>query len=241
MNHVRNHSTQGFTLIELMLAMTFISVLLLAIAMTIIQIGTIYNKGMTVKEINQSGRAISSDVSRTAAAAAGLNLATDMRTNAVGGRLCFASYSYVWNYQFAVELERDGVSQPGLNVYEGSTKELHLVKVPDPAKIYCSMNSTGGYLYAGIRTVDAPSVQELLPSGDATIGINQFTIPSTTRVSDGTTKQSLYTLLFAIGSGRTSAMTTNRLACLPPGTPGSDLTYCNVQQFGLVLKTGSRV
>ena len=69
---------RGFTLIELMLAMTFISVLLLAIAMTIIQIGNIYNKGTTVKEINQAARAIADDVSRSASAASALNIDTDL-------------------------------------------------------------------------------------------------------------------------------------------------------------------
>lgn len=241
MNHVHKQSTQGFTLIELMLAMTFISVLLLAIAMTIIQIGTIYNKGMTVKEINQSGRFIATDVSRTATAAPQLDLTTDMRTNAVGGRLCFASYTYIWNYQFAVELAKDGVPQTGLNVYDGSAKEVHLVKVPDPAKIYCALNGTGGYLYAGIRALDAPKVQELLPSGDSTIGVNRFEIPTATRITDPTTRQNLYTLLYTIGSGKTAAMTPDRSDCLPPGVAGSDLTYCSVQQFGLVLKTGNRV
>ena len=55
----------GFTLIELMLAMTFISVLLLAIAMTIIQIGTIYNRGVTLKEVSQAARSISDELNRS--------------------------------------------------------------------------------------------------------------------------------------------------------------------------------
>lgn len=48
----------GFTLIELMLAMAFVSVLLLAIATIAIQAGKLYNRGLTLKSINQSGREI---------------------------------------------------------------------------------------------------------------------------------------------------------------------------------------
>ena len=97
MNHV-DKTHKGFTLIELMLAMTFISVLLLAIAMTIIQVGAIYNKGVALKDINQSGRGISDDISRTVAASEAFSLTTDYVTGTDGGRVCLGSYSYIWNY-----------------------------------------------------------------------------------------------------------------------------------------------
>ena len=63
MNHV--DKTKGFTLIELMLSMTFISILLVAIAVTIIQISNVYNRGITLKEVNQAGRSLSNELQRS--------------------------------------------------------------------------------------------------------------------------------------------------------------------------------
>jgi prepilin-type N-terminal cleavage/methylation domain-containing protein len=74
MNHAKK---QGFTLIELMLAMAFIAMLLLAIALIILQISTIYNRGLTIKEAVQASSAISSDLSQDIAAAPTFSLAAN--------------------------------------------------------------------------------------------------------------------------------------------------------------------
>lgn len=230
-------SSQGFTLIELVLAMAFISVLLLAIAMTIIQVGTIYNRGMTLKEINQSGRAISDDVKRTANASESIVLANDYVTTTAGGRICFGTYSYIWNT--AVALERNDANL--VNYESNASKVVRFAKVSDTAKLYCSKNASGGLVYRSIRALDNDKVQELLPPGDHTIGINQFDIPTISLVHDTATTQTLATLQFTLGSGRTSAMNSTQSACLPPTDLNSDLVYCTVQQFTLVLRTGNRV
>lgn len=240
MNHVANPITRrsdGFTLIELMLAMTFIAVLLLTIALTIIQIATIYNKGVTLKEVNQSARSINDDITRTASSAVALNLTNDLRTNSAGGRLCFGNFSYIWNTTQALS-----ANDANLNKYEGDpNREVHLVKVPDSAKIYCSIDSSNALAYQAIRAVDVSKAQELLPSGDHKLGLNQFSLPTNSVVADPTTNQSLYTLMFTIGSGKISAMNADQSACLGPDNLDSDLTYCTVEQFTIVLRTGNKV
>ncbi len=244
MNHVvkRTRQTQpisGFTLIELMLSMTFLAILLLAIAMTIIQIGTIYNKGIVVKEINQIGRLIGDDVKRTSAAAASINLTTDYVPSTAGGRFCLGEFSYIWNTTVAIEN-----NDPNLTTYEGSSivaRPLHFVKLPDSPKDYCKKEvSTGGLLFEEIRAADISETQELIPSGDHSLGINKFSIPVTTFVTDDTIQQSVYTLNYTIGSGLTRTMTTDQSACLGPGQANADLEYCAVEQFSIVLRTGSR-
>jgi prepilin-type N-terminal cleavage/methylation domain-containing protein len=55
---------KGFTLIELMLAMSFISVLLLSIAMVGIQAGKMYSRGIVLRDVNQAGRDISDTIRR---------------------------------------------------------------------------------------------------------------------------------------------------------------------------------
>lgn len=236
MNHVAKQS-KGFTLIELMLAMTFISVLLLAIAMTIIQIGTIYNKGTMLKDINQAGRSISDDVQRTAASSLGVSLTNDYVTNSGGGRLCFGTYSYIWNTAYALD-HNDG----NLTKYQSNPNSpIHFVKVPDVAKIYCAKTSGGVLTYRTIRAADTAAAQELLPAGDHTLSLTQFVLPANQTTNDTTTGQYLYNLQYAIGSGSTNAMTANQLGCIPPGQANSDINYCSVQQFSLVLITGNKV
>ena len=235
MNHVVKR-TQGFTLIELMLAMTFIAILLLGIAMTIIQIGNIYNKGITVKEINQAGRSIGDDVKRTTAAAPSINLVTDYATNSAGGRFCAGNYSYIWNTAKALEN-----NDANLTTYQSTpSKQVHFVKVPDTSKIYCAKTGAG-FTYRSIRALDTNLAQELLATGDHTLGINEFNLPLTNAVTDVTTGETIYTLNYTIGSGATSAMDSTQSACLDPSQPNSNLTYCTVQQFTLVLRTGNRV
>lgn len=237
MNHVHNQRNTGFTLIELMLAMTFISVLLLAIALSIIQIGNIYNKGITIKEINQASRAIADDLSRSASEAQALTLPDNLRSNAVSGRLCFGNYSYIWNTTEGIEQK-----SPNLMRYEDdNAKELRLVKIADSSKIYCAVDSNNVLVHSRIRAVDADRAQELLPGGDHKLGVNALTLPVESRVVDGTTKQSMYTLYFTLGSGKVQAMTDDRTACRGPNDPASDLIYCSVQQFTLVIRTGNRV
>lgn len=248
MNHVAKR-TEGFTLIELSLAMTFISVLLLAIAMTIIQVGTIYNKGTILKEINQSGRAVADDIQRTAAESASLNLTTDYVTTTqsatpsviTGGRLCFGTYSYIWNYARAIE-KNDGSNKMNVTKFQSDpTREIHLLKVPDVARIYCTKNASGVLTYKTIRAdntaakiTDTSAAKELVASGDHALGINLFSMPAAQSTTDPTTREGLFNLSYAIGSGSTDAMATDQLSCLPD----VDLTYCSVQQFSIVLRTG---
>lgn len=55
-----NHraSKQGFTIVELMLAMTFVAILLIAIAIVTINIVTIYQRGLSIKAVNNVGRSL---------------------------------------------------------------------------------------------------------------------------------------------------------------------------------------
>ena len=235
MNHAKK-TTQGFTLIELMLAMTFISVLLLAIAMTIIQIGVIYNKGMTYKEVNQASRDISDDIRRTISAGSSIDLASDYVTTSAGGRLCTGTSSYVWNNASALQQGTDS----NVVSYASKPDGVRLVKVPDAAKQYCEKNGAALVL-TQIRAIDTTLSKELLKPGDRDLQVNQFSVQTDSRVSDPLTGQQLYTISFVIGTGRVSAMNATQTACLPPGDSSADPEYCTVQQFSLVIRAGNRV
>lgn len=246
MNHVRNKQ-QGFTIIELTLAMLFISFLLLGIALTVIQIGGIYNRGTTTKEVTQASRDINDDISRTINASGPFKLSTDYvlrpsATSPAGGRLCLGTYSYIWNYAKAISTGDTNVTKY-LPPSGGSipSSPIRLVKVPDPGKIYCTKNGTA-FANQDIRGIDTPKAQELLKAGDRELGLHafSFTTPPAS-ATDTTTGQQIYSLNYTIGTTKIAALNTTQTACLAAGVANADPLYCNVQQFTLVVRAGNGV
>jgi hypothetical protein len=91
----RNKSqTQGFTIIELMLAMTFLSFVLVFMSLTIVQMMRTYDKGLTIKQVNQAGRAVTDDIAK---AMRGEQPGNIVVTNVANGRLCIGNVMYIWN------------------------------------------------------------------------------------------------------------------------------------------------
>lgn len=110
---------KGFTLVELMLSVGFVGSLLVLIALITIQIMGLYNKGLTLKEVNEVSRIVVRDMQQSITsadafrihytvegapkAAASLKEAielggdVDYYSNPAGGRLCTGVYTYVWN------------------------------------------------------------------------------------------------------------------------------------------------
>lgn len=243
-----SRAAKGFTLIELMLAMGFLSVLLLGIAMTIIQVGAIYNRGVTLKDVNQASRDISDDILRTTVSAGSITLANDyvqVPTSgaATGGRLCLGSYSYIWNYAKALAV----AGAPNTTKYDipptgtAPTDPIRFVRVADPKGIYCDLNGIGGIANVNIQGTDVSSAQELLKSGDHELGIHEFRIvPPVASASDTGTRQQLFSIKMTIGTSKISAIDFSgaQPACRLPGDPDSDLMYCDVQSFTIVVRIG---
>jgi prepilin-type N-terminal cleavage/methylation domain-containing protein len=238
MNHDNRQS--GFTLIELLLAMTFISVLLLAIALTIIQISTIYNRGIILKEVNQVGRTLATELDSAVAASAPFSVdqsATShyFQQGTSGGRLCLGQYSYIWNYGSVLQPN----TSPIRNLYAAepllvSNSSIRFVKVYDTHAAYCSNLS---------QTVDPTNATELLKSGDHSLAVQDFSISTTASAADTRTAQQLYTLSFTISTNDLNALTGTggAIKCKVPGTLGADLSYCVVQKFSIVVRAGNMV
>jgi len=249
MNHA--HKKQhGFTIIELTLAMTFISFLLLGIALTIIQISAIYNKGTTSKEINQASRTINVELDRDISTASSLTLATDYvltpsTGTAAGGRLCLGSYSYIWNYAKAIEANSANVTKYLTPPDSTKTSVIRLIKVADPSKVYCAKSATNPAALANpsIRAVDTPIVQELLSNGDHELGLHNFAFitPVPASAANASTGQQIYSITYTIGTAKISSLNPTQTACLASGVANADPLYCNVQQFSLVVRAGNGV
>lgn len=242
MNHEAKNRTDGFTLVELLLAMTFISALLLAIAMTIVQIANIYNHGMILKEVNQSSRTISEELDGAIKGSSTFTTDPAARryvNNQWGGRLCTGQYSYVWNYGIALSLNSSNrnlytaVNGAGNTTVNGATtnSEISFVKVLDAAGAYCIPNGTGAY-----PAVNPVGATELLRAGDHSLAIHSFAITSTPSAQDSLSSQALYRVSFSIGTSDINALTEDRTQCKAPNVAGADPNYCSVQQFTIVLR-----
>ena len=110
---------KGFTLVELMLSIGFVGSLLVLIALITIQIMGLYNKGLTLKEVNEVSRVVVRDMQQSITGAdafrinytdAGVQRSpvslqeaielggdADYYSNPAGGRLCTGVYTYIWN------------------------------------------------------------------------------------------------------------------------------------------------
>ena len=89
---IQFHKKQsGFTIIELMLAMTGIAFLLLFVTYSILHMTNLYSKGVAIRQINQVGRQVSDDVARE------LRYGGAPKALKDNNRLCVGTKSYIWN------------------------------------------------------------------------------------------------------------------------------------------------
>lgn len=223
-----SHANQkGFTLIELMLSMTFIAVLLVAIALTTIQISTIYTKGITLREVNQVGRTVSEELQRNIASSAPFALESRYIERDGGGRLCLGKYSYAWNYGKAI---RGGAGAPiVVNKYTDNSA-VNFVKVSDPGASLCSDEDME-------LKIQKDKAGDLLSSGDRDLVIHDFTIAETKR--DDQIGQALYAISMRIGTNDREQLTTNDTSCRPPSEGVGNEAYCAVNQLDIIARAGN--
>lgn len=223
MNRAPKAKQQGFTLIELMLSMAFISVLLIVILLTTIQITRIYEKGISMREVNQTGRSVAADLTRTIASASPFDLSdTDSFRQTLGsggrptgGRLCTGQVSYIWN-----------ISDSSVN-----GGDVRFVKSYDPAREYCM---------AGKSVAGDSNAIDLLREGERDLVMHDFTISQAPEANDTATGQALYAIRFIIGIKDQTLLESNNAACRPPDTAAGGEDYCAVNRFDLVVRAGNK-
>lgn len=234
----------GFTLIELMLAMAFVSVLLLAIATIAIQAGKLYNRGLTLKSINQSGREISDSLRRdflqanTGKISGNANSAVVM-VQAGGadrsGRLCLGDYSYVWNVPKVVSGEVKAGA--GIITEVGgphSGRPINFARVIDPDGMLCQKNETTGAYMSTVATDKVTHLLKPAGSNDVVLAIHQM---KAARVAGDSGADSLYRLEFVLGTSQLEAVNTANGTCKPPADNSENLDFCAINSFEMIVRT----
>lgn len=230
---------QGFTLIELLLAMTFVSVLLLIIAMTVIQISNIYNKGLTMKAVDQAGRSISADIRQTIGGSQpfvldGMIVPTGNVTEPGGGRFCTGNYSYIWNYGKSIgkldKLDNEYDYEKGTT----DNSVIRFVKVRDNGAQYCMDTK---------KKIIKSNAAELLSGGDADLAIQSFSVEEL--ASDATTGTALYKIRMQVGTNNQDALgddplNTMDVTCKQPSDEGALQNFCAVNIFEFTAQAGNR-
>ena len=243
MNQENNTQTQGFTIVELTLAMTFITFLLLAIASTVMQIGNIYNKGMTLRAVDQAGRYITADIRN----AIGQTRPFDAVDNIKGvdvdssdgstddkdsGRLCTGQYTFVWNNSKSLE-----TSLP-MNKYDpltsgtiNSDKEIVFARVKDDGGNLCHRD-----LNQDINRDDTIELLSIDKDGEPEVIVHSLDIKRISNVANNT--QALYSVKVVVGTSDTDAI--DSISCKPPSNASSNQNYCAINEFEFTALTGSR-
>lgn len=183
---------RGFTLVETSLSTALIAVLLLAVAAIVINIVSVYRKGMTLKTMNSVGRTLVEDFNSTIAASTPSEVVatTDEITSATSGTakvfstsyyrlynndqerahgaFCTGSYSYLWQTQTGTIT---------LRYNSESTSDFRLLKVQDSNQMICEQ-MTGD----DVTTLDLTSAsmsidpEEMLADGDISLAVYSLTV-----------------------------------------------------------------
>ncbi len=120
----------GFTIIELLLAMTGIAFLLLFVTFAILHMTNLYSKGIAIRQINQVGRQVSDELSRE------LRYGGEPKALPLKNRLCVGTKSYIWNKKGTLAANTDNKTVSGnviglVRMNDASYCENPLKAIPD--------------------------------------------------------------------------------------------------------------
>lgn len=232
MNHAIRSKEKGFTIVELSLAMAFIALLLLGIAMLTIQISAIYNKGLTMRAVNDAGQLIARDMQQTLNS----SIASEVifKSDNGGGRLCANNVVYAWNY--AGRLESGGFNG-NRNIFDNGAKGIRLVRFSG-SRTYC-LPVSGAY---PLIPTAADNLTALLKEGDNTLALSGpiedsegFTFAENQVLGDD--DQRIYQISFILGTNDAAPLTD--VGCSAPASSVDD-QYCAVNKFEFTARAGNR-
>ena len=221
------NTQQGFTLVELSLAILMVAILAMAILGISLQIMKIYSKGITLKSMNQASRDISDQLTRDVRSSSVTAIDTSQVASNMSdpgassrGRLCLGSAAYVWNTMSTPAAS--AIKYSGIN----GNQPVHLARLAQPGD-YCSKP-----LGTDITSAYVPT--ELLGNTVNNIALYGFAIKPLV------TGESLYQVDFTIGTNDSTVIDTDAVTkqsqCKLPTDNQGNFDFCTVSQFRLLIK-----
>lgn len=246
---IRADKKAAFTIVELMLAMTFVSFLMVAVVLMTMQLSRIYTKGNTMRNLNTAGRTINSDFTTTFNSISVINWrgkSSDfgygehfvMPSDGSGsGAFCTGRYSYLWNGATILNSKTTGKVVPIRFAGKAqSDSSLRLVKINDPSASYCSSR-------AGWESVpEGGSVVNLLPPGDTNLMIYGIDFQSNDGILyDQASNQRVVNASYILGTANDhGTVNVSGMTCQPPASAGGMEDYCAINKFELTVRTLGR-
>ena len=233
---------KGFTIIELMFAMTAVSLLMLSIATLTIFMKDIMVKGNTYRELNSASRNINNSLLRAfnsislsgwdgqmrAAATAG---PVYYVKTAQAGAFCTGSFSYLWNDD-SVLMSATAVTPIRYSGATTTDKSIRFIKVADNSMQYCDPATRNT---AWVTVPRDSSVNEVLSSGETNMML--YDINFSRIATDNDTGQSLINISYILGTGSgAERITVSGGTC----NPSSDENYCAINNFNVTVRTIGR-
>lgn len=237
-------SAEGFTLIELTLAMSFVAVLLVSVAMLSIQLTNQYSRGLTLKEVAQAGTEVSNDIKRTMGQSQ-LQQGVGVRTKTVSGGatvLCTGTYSYIASSPASLEANNGNGDANAIRVgAAGSTTMARLAKVRDLGGTLCATDTLDRN-----KNYETTDVSELLSGGSRLLSVRQLSVSPNGLPAAGNplyaefqAGKGIYTVSLTIGAGLQSEIESSTGTCKPPSDIQSNLDYCAINSFEFATRVGS--
>lgn len=224
---------RGFTLVELSLAIAFLSILLLAILTITIQSGKLYAKGLIYKSINQVSREVVDILRRDFISSDGVAIVVPPQQGTgdkLTGRVCTGQVSYAWNT--AALLNDLSSTQPKITI---NGNPAVFARVPDPGKALCSQISPGVYP----MNITLPGSTELLSTDGRTLAVYRASV---TKIIDDGTRRGLFNISLEIGTNEEGTSvydaSTNQYTCRPPTDNTANFEYCTVVGFDTIVRAG---
>lgn len=238
----------GFTIVEMSLALAFLSILLIAVLTLTISAGKLYVKGVTNKTINQSGRD-TQDLLRRDFLSSNATYIGDVKMagDNGSGRICLGGVTYLWNTAEAL----GSSTLPNLITYQASpsavTEPIRLARVADPNAKLCIPTSVGKYtMVLSGSTVADGKYTELIGGDGVDLALYNFNVSQVAKNG----YSGLYQITYTIGTnqkGTTEEVTTpglgTRTECIPNYGSALDanFNFCAVNKFDMIVRAGGGV
>lgn len=223
----RSRYLPAFTLVELNLAILFVGLLVLAVAMTTISVSRTYQYGAALKYINQIGREVTDQIRRDISSASSQRV----EYHEVGGvgRLCLGTVSYVYNS--AGLLNSGGSSLVHDTTAPSTPRPINLARIDDRDSSWCQQSS-GIFTKNDITAAD--SYTELLRDDSITVAVHSLRVNKLISSGGSLLSESLVEVVLNIGTNE--IQTTDGGECKPPTNPQENFNNCAVRQFVTVVR-----
>lgn len=231
----------GFTIVELTIAIAFLSVLMIAILLLTLTAGKLYVKGDTNKSINQAGRDFS-DTIRRDFLSAGVSTITPMTlinggsatSPSQSGRICLGAVSYLWNTADLINETAASAQSARITLGDARTS-VRFIRITNPKSDYCAKDNNGRY---PVNVPSTESATELFGGTGREYAL--YSMVFTKLAEDG--EKGLYQIKYTLGTNEqgTSEREANGgyVRCKPNTDVTANFDYCSVSDFDMVVRVG---